>query len=374
MKSIFEKIGAALGCCLLALSFSCSSGEENGEPTPPPAPAPENDGYELSYWIDMDMFGNHLRGYWYNVTERSPENIPEPDYVKNACKRLRNDYHANKLYVVYHRQFEASDAQYVLRMWKTFAEKQGMTVVPTVVLQSYGNPQNMNFSDTEIVEFAQWCIANTNADEFAIYDVYTRDAVGSTQANQIGKIREAIGDKLTRVGLQPGVALLTSYRMGVEDTWTAECQGRTNDLWENPVYYKGTKNYGRILLENWVNERINGDSRKIVWNMIPVAWDYDTDDELSYDCPGDDQYKNDPPVPGRIALCHRYISQCYPAGMKDAKFGGYSCDLHILQANSGGRGESPSFYEALRTDTDYTGDFADAMKEIGALYNSLNGE
>lgn len=360
---------------LLGLATACSSdndAEPGGVITPPAPPvAEENSGFERSYWIDMDLYGSHLRGYWYNVGERNPENIPEPSYVQNACNLLADEYGANKLYVVYHRQFEADDAEYVLRMWKTYGDKKGLKIVPTVVLQSYANPQNMNFTDAEIVNFAKSCMQNTNPDEFGIYDVYTRDAVGSTQEKQMLAIKDAIGDKLVRVGLQPNVALNPVYKMGVEDTWTAECQGRTNELWENPVYYRGTKNYGRILLEAWVNERVNGESRPIVWDMIPVAWDYETDDDLSYDCPGDDQFKNDPPVPGRIALCHKYISGCYAGGIKDARFGGYSCDLHILQANSGGRGEKPSFYEALRTNVPYTGDFAAAMKEIGELYKSL---
>ena len=377
IKNFIYKIAPAVAAMAICVCAACSSDDD----TPAPQPG-DNEGdtpgqttrptdFELSYWVDMDLYGNHLRGYWYNINERNPENIPEPSYVQNTCNRLSYEYGANKLDVVYHRQFDPDDAQYVLRMWKSYGDKKKLKIVPTVVLQSYANPQSMNFTDTEIIDFAKWCMANVNADEFGIYDVYTRDAQGSTQDLQLQAIKSAIGDKLIRVGLQPGVALNSVYKAGVEDTWTAECQGRTNELWENPVYYRGHKKYGRILLEEWVNERVNGESRPIVWDMIPVAWDYDIDDELSYDCPGDDQFKNDPPVPGRIDLCHKYIMGCYTGGMDNQKFGGYSCDLHILQANSGGRGENPSFYEALRTNVAYTGDFAAAMTEIGNLYKSL---
>ena len=377
IKNFIYKIAPAVAAMAICVCAACSSDDD----TPAPQPG-DNEGdtpgqttrptdFELSYWVDMDLYGNHLRGYWYNINERNPENIPEPSYVQNTCNRLSYEYGANNLYVVYHRQFDPDDAQYVLRMWKSYGDKKKLKIVPTVVLQSYANPQSMNFTDTEIIDFAKWCMANVNADEFGIYDVYTRDAQGSTQDLQLQAIKSAIGDKLIRVGLQPGVALNSVYKAGVEDTWTAECQGRTNELWENPVYYRGHKKYGRILLEEWVNERVNGESRPIVWDMIPVAWDYDIDDELSYDCPGDDQFKNDPPVPGRIDLCHKYIMGCYTGGMDNQKFGGYSCDLHILQANSGGRGENPSFYEALRTNVAYTGDFAAAMTEIGNLYKSL---
>jgi hypothetical protein len=52
-----------------------------------------------------------------------------------------------------------------------------------------------------------------------------------------------------------------------------------------------------------------------------------------------------------------------------------SCDLHILEANSRGRGETPSFYASLReSHLDYTGDFAGAIAEIGGVYNSLHFE
>lgn len=372
LKTIFTTL---FGCLALTLS-SCSSSGEGGDPEPPQPPEPpvnpSKEAFETSYWIDMDVQGKHLRGYWYNVADYPAEPTPSNTYIQNSCSKLRNEYGGNKLYVIYHRQFEIEDAKTVLHSWKTYAIQNNMTVVPTIVLQSYANPQKMNFTNDEIALFAVWCNENINNKELGIYDVYTRDAPGTDQDKQLKLIKAQIGDKLVMVGIQPGVTMNTSYKSGVEDTWTAECQGRTNDLWENPVYYKGHKNYGRNLLETWVKERINNEPRPIAWNMIPVAWDYEIDDPLSYDCPGDDQFKNDPPIPGRIALFHKYIAKCYAKGADDPLFAGYSCDLHILQANSGGRGESPSFYESLRNNAVYNGDFAGTMKEIGDLYKSIN--
>lgn len=371
MKETFRKILLLLLAAPL-LCAACSS-DDDGAPGPvdPPLPPAKNDGYERSYWIDMDLAGAHLRGYWYNVADYAEAETPSAEAVAHACATLSGTYHADKLYLIYHRQYEPEKAKTVLQLWKNHADEAGLEVVPTLVLQSYASPQQMNFTDDEATAFAAWCGGQINPDELGIYDVYTRDAVGSAQDLQLKKLRDAVGDRLVRIGLQPGVALNAVYRAGVEDTWTAECQGLTNELWEHPVYYRGHRNYGRRLLENWVKARIEGDTRPIVWDMIPVAWDYDTGDDLSYDSPGDDALRNDPPVPGRIALCHKYISACYALGVDDPLFGGYSCDLHILQANSAGRGESPSFYEALRTGIPYTGDFAAAMLEIGALYESL---
>ena len=370
IMSIMKRFIVVSVAAFLVLGSCTEKTDGPDEPAVEP-PVELNDGYELSYWVDMDMSGAHLRGYWYDVSVYDEEKIPENGWIENACQALSGNYGADKLYVIWHRQYEPETAKTVFRTWQEAGKSAGVKIVPTVVLQSYSSSSSMNFSDEEITAFAEWSVGNICDDEFAVYDVYTRDAVGSSQDHQLKLLKEAVGDILTRVGQQPGVALNDSYSKAVEDTWTAECQGKTNELWENPIFYKGHKNYGRLLLESWVKERVEGESRPFVWNMIPVAWDYDTDDELSYDCPGDNALTNDPPVPGRLELCHKYISACYPGGLDDKRFGGYSCDLHILQANSSGRGESPSFYEAIREAATYEGDFSAAMSEIGELFNSL---
>ena len=203
--------------------------------------------------------------------------------------------------------------------------------------------------------------------------MYVRQQIGSVQDKQLSVIREKVGNKLVRIGLQPGEILHSSYLSGVEDTWTAECQGLNNKLWETPVFYKGTDIYGRKLLEEWVMERINGENRKIVWDMIPVAWDYDAPvDSFGYICPGDDALINDPPILGRIDLCDEYIQKCYEGGIKNKKFGGYACDLHILEANSSGKPERPTFYEQLRLGKPYLGYYSVTMEEIARLYGRFN--
>lgn len=334
-----------------------------------------NTDYELSYWIDIDLQGKGLRGFWYDVTSTNPETIPDNInlHIENACQKLRNTYGASKLYVIYHRQYEISTAKTIFKAWKQHGDTNNLEIVPTIVLQSYSNNQTMNFSNDEITTLADWTVKSINQNNLAIYDHLTRDRKGQPQANQLALIKEIIGNKLVLIGQQPGVEIQEYYSYAAQDTWTAECQGRTNALWENPVYFKGTNIYGRKLLEVWVNERINNESRKVVWNLIPVAWDYDTDDPLSYIFPGDHQLYNDPPPAGRLILCRDYINSFYKEGIRNAKHGGFSCDLHILEANSRGRGENPTFYASLReTNVNYTGDFAGAIAEIGGVYLSFN--
>jgi hypothetical protein len=126
------------------------------------------------------------------------------------------------------------------------------------------------------------------------------------------------------------------------------------------------------LLQDWVSERLNGEKRKITWDLIPVAWDYDDPiDPFGYISPGDNALTNDPPLAGRLQLAKDYIISWYPEGTSNKLFGGFSCDLHILDANSNGKPESPSFYDQLRSGQTYQGHFANAMNEMAEVYKSL---
>lgn len=329
--------------------------------------------FELSYWIDIDVRHNNGRGYWFNVETKPEDLVPSEQEIKNSCEGLAKLYKGDKLYVTYHRQFEIEKAKQVLINWKKYGKDYGLNIVPTIVLESYATPSKLNFSNIELVAFSKWCKDNINESELGIYDVYVRQSLGSVQDVQLKEIKSNTNLDLVRVGVQPGEKMNSYFNSGVQDTWTAECQGITNELWENPRYYKGTNRYGRRLLKDWVDERIEGESRKIIWDLIPVAWDYDAPlDPFGYIFPGDDALINDPPIPGRLKLSKDYILSLYQEGTSNRLFGGFSCDLHILEANSAGRPESPTFYEQLRNGQPYKGYFSTAMDEVGMVYGSFN--
>lgn len=354
---------------LIAILFSACGNTAKQQGTEKVA---KNDGFELSYWVDIDLRNNNGRGYWKDVAAFAPDTLPTAAEVENASISFKENYYAEKLYVVYHRQFEIEDAKKVFENWNKSAARQGIEIVPTIVLENYETPSTMNFTDEEIAEFAAWSLKNINSAEFGIYDVYSRQQEDGKQNNQLVMLKEKTANKLVLVGLQPGIKLSSNFMSAVQDTWTAECQGLTNELWENPVMFKGTDNYGRKLLEEWIKERADGENRRIVWDMIPVAWDYEAPvDSLGYICPGDDALINDPPIDGRIDLCHTYFVKNYPDGMLNPKFGGYSCDLHILEANSYGKPERPTFYDQLKANKPYKGYFASAMDQVASLYKSL---
>ncbi len=335
--------------------------------------------FEVSYWMDMDCIGSHLRGYWLDPATTGKDSETPEAFVKNSVHQLAATYKANKLYVIYHRQYEIDAAKRVFGYWKKYGDENGVMIVPTIVTQNYqGGKESLNFTDAELEELCRWCMTNICAGEVGIYDVYTRDQAGKPQDVQLNALSQKLGNIFVRVGMQPGVSLRPYYKYAVQDTWTAECQGLTNSLWESPVSWNGTNNYGKNLLVNWVNERVNASTelRKWVWNLIPVAWDYDAaglvNNPYSYACPGDDAATNDPPISGRLVLCEKYITLCYTGGYTNSRFGGYSCDLHILQANSAGCGKDTlPFYKALREDKKYTGYFGNAMDEIAAIYQRI---
>lgn len=361
-------------CVVTVAAFSSCNNAPTTAPETKDVAWKEGD-FERSYWIDIDLRHNNGRGYWQNINDRPVDSLPTEPEIKNACEALSNTYKGNKVYVTWHRQFETKDAKVVFQLWEKYGKEYHLNIVPTVVLQSYAKQELLNFSNEEIIDFVKWSLENINANEFGIYDVYIRHQPGTLQDGQLTVLREAVGNKLIRVGLQPGEPLSQHMAGGVEDTWTAECQGLTNELWENPVVVNGTDNYGRKLLHEWIMERINGEERRIVWDMIPVAWDYDEPvDSLGYVCPGDDALINDPPMKGRIELCDQYIAKWYKENNAESKFFGYSCDLHILEANSYGRPERPSFYQQLKSGNPYRGYFAEGMDEIASVYAKYIGK
>ena len=87
--------------------------------------------FEVSFWIDIDLRTNNGRGYWFNISDRQSDELPTNEDVQNACIQL-GKYNSNKLYVIYHRQFEINDAKAVFKARKLYASEHGMTIVPSV--------------------------------------------------------------------------------------------------------------------------------------------------------------------------------------------------------------------------------------------------
>ncbi len=83
-------------------------------------------GFEISYWIDIDLRSNNGRGYWFHVADRSADSVPTSAQIWGAASRCRYTYHGLTLYVIYHRQFEIAAAKAAFRSWKTHASSMGL--------------------------------------------------------------------------------------------------------------------------------------------------------------------------------------------------------------------------------------------------------
>ncbi len=98
--------------------------------------------------------------------------------------------------------------------WKTYGQQNGIEIVPTVVLETYASPAQLNFTDEEIIGLANWCKSNINDKGLGIYDVHVRQSAGGLQDIQLVKINEEVNIPLVRVGLQPGEKMNNYFSVG----------------------------------------------------------------------------------------------------------------------------------------------------------------
>ena len=165
---------------------------------------------------------------------------------------------------------------------------------------------------------------------------------------------------LIRVGIQPDERIRPPFITVVQDTWSGFCHGKTNTDWQD-------RGFGADTLRRWVQER-NQDHRRVVWDLIVVAWDYSATARGGY--PGyDDAAKNMPLPAGRNRLAAEEILRTAQADC----LGGFSSDLLILQANSQSRAHDGAngFYETLKQGEVYRGYYSEPFEEIITIFNRL---
>lgn len=148
----------------------------------------------------------------------------------------------------------------------------------------------------------------------------------------------------------------------VQDTWSGFCHGRRNEEdWRQA-------GFGAETLRKWVAAR-NAGATRVAWNLIAVAWDYSKTERGAY--PGyDDAEKNMPLPAGRNGLAAELIR----ANGRAETFGGFSCDLYILNENSRSEkhdGKAGAFYATLKAGREYRGYYAAPFGEITSIMRAL---
>lgn len=309
---------------------------------------------ERSFWIHATLADDTRRGYWGpGFPEASPASA---DAIQNAAHILSGPYAANRIYLLYHHECPLNAAGLIYAYWRRVLHP-GVELVPTLLLRMYDANQSRVFSRTELAQLVDLLMTKVRPRHLAVYDVYA----GRDMTEDLQLLASRCPAGLIRIGLQPGEALAPPFVGAVEDTWSALCNGKTNELWLGP-------GYGAGVLRKWVQARANT-RLPIAWDLVTVAWDYGATKDGSY--PGyDDAARNMPLPPQRNTLAVRLVLR---EASKDT-LAGFSSDLVILQANSrvtSRDGARASLYALLRQGRRYRGYFAAPLNEIASVYRTL---
>jgi hypothetical protein len=328
--------------------------------------------FQLAAWVDLGL-NNARRGYWNNLGY-APDNPPTVNQITNAKRVLREKYHTNVLYLIYHKQFDITTAKNVFLAWKNaqVLDTYAPHIIPTLVLQNYQDHGcNFSTSNNELQDFLLWLKTNINSEAIAVYDIYNVQANSSRNfCNQMGVIQNIYsGKKIYRVGLQPGENLVSPFTGASQDTYSAVASGETNTLWQTSCGFWGYSTAKKVL-EAWVNERVGKDV--VSWNFINVAFDYSKNSP----CGAEGYEAGDQPLPANrnYPLVHDTIVLKYPGGGSNATWGGFSVDLKILHVHSNYKdGSANSFYSQIKKNKKYQGYFSIPMNEIDGVFDIYDG-
>ena len=325
-------------------------------PTIGPAAASEpvrSSSLERSFWLHASLGSTTQNGYWgwgYRETR-----APTQAEIANAASVLTRQYHANRLYLMYHRELPLDAAKRVFRAWRRVTPAE-VEIVPTLLLRMYDPKLQEVFALSQLAELTAFFKEKVNRHRIAVYDIHPNRDPGEG----LGILCRSFPHGLIRVGLQPGEPIASPYVAAVEDTWSAFCHGLAHEDWRSP-------GFGAETLRNWIAERNRG-STSVSWDLIAVAWDYSVTQRGEY--PGyDDADKNMPLPAGRNALA---ISEILALARPD-RLQGFSADLFIVHINSLSPkhdGPDGSLYEVLKRGHRYRGYYSGPLDEISDLFAS----
>ncbi len=314
---------------------------------------------ERSYWIHASLAPSPLRGYW--GPDYPESSAPTQQEVEHAARLLSDQYRATRLYLVYHHEMSLDKAERVFRWWRQ-SVPDSVQLVPTLVLRMYDKEQTPVFEPNELSRLVGFYRREIHDSQLGVYDVYpNRD-----QGQSLTYLAQQYPQGLIRIGIQPEEMLDTPFVAAVQDTWSGLCHGKSTSDWQD-------RGFGAETLQRWVEQRNdqqrNDQQRPVTWDLIVVAWDYETTERGAY--PGyDDAAKNMALPAHRNALAAELILRTAHRGC----LGGFSSDLLILQANSqdpAHDGSKSSFYQSLKRGEAYGGYYAQPLQEIIDIYRNL---
>lgn len=318
-----------------------------------PAQAHDLPKLERSFWLNASLAVPKL-GYW--GTNFPPPAPPTPAEITNAAQTLIQQANPNRLYLIHHHELPFVETARIFRDWRK-ACPASIEIIPALVLRLYDRKAEPVFSATELDALITFFQTEIHPATIAVYDVLPKRDQGQALAT-LGK---NYPQGLLRIGLQPDEPLEMPYVGAVEDTWSGFCHGLTNADWQD-------RGFGRDTLRKWISLR-NGQSKRIAYDLIVVAWDYANTKRGEY--PGyDDAHKNLPLPAERNQLAAREIL----ALAKPEACAGFSADLLIIELNSetATHDGKASFYNTLKAGKPYNGFYAKPWRDVCEIFGSLS--
>lgn len=223
---------------------------------------------ERSFWVHASL-GTFTQKNWFGLDYPTTP-LPNRAEVENATRVLAQDFAANRLYLVYHRELPVEDGRQLFTWWHESCPKD-VEIVPALVLWMHDKARSAVFAADELAAFADFPQDRINGRHLAIDDI----AVRGRPADALTDLTRRFPQGLIRIGLQPGESLAAPFVQRVADTWSALCHGRDNTHdWQQP-------GFGAATLRGWVAARNSG-LHPVAWNLVTVAWDYSCTDRGGY--------------------------------------------------------------------------------------------
>jgi len=311
---------------------------------------------ERSFWVHASLASAPQLGYY--GTNRLSSRVPLETEIRHAARVFTEDYGANRLYLIYHKEISIADAERVFEIWREVCPAE-TDLVPALLLRAYDEAESQVFSRVELRQLSGFFKTEVNPARIAVLDLKAHRSQGSG----LKILAEEYNGGLIRLGLQPDEQLEAPFTAGVEDTWAAFSQGTSNEDWQK-------RGSGLETLRNLVQARNNHQSLPVAWNLIVVAGDYSAAATDGH--PQTANVEKNAPLPsGRSSIGALAILR----QAQGRSCSGFSCDLHRMQTSSQTLthdGSGYSFYEMLKRGQVYVGYYARPFYEVVKIYDSLH--
>jgi hypothetical protein len=332
MKWPWIALRAGLALALASLDILSARGDSG---------APDLKRLERSFSVHASLASQIESDRW--STNFPLVSAPTDLEIRNAARLLTDEYAANRLYLVYHKELSLIETETAFRVWRLVCAPE-VELVPTLVLRNGQTNHAELFTTNELRSLISFFKKEVNPRRLAVLNV-------GSNANEMVALRVLAAEYpggLINAGLKPDEPLAEPFSGAVENAEAALCEGKANDDWQQAGSGRGT-------LNKCVQSRNE--------NSLPVAWN------LGVIVAGDSGKTMVLPSGRNTIAATEILHFATPA-----LIAGFSADLQHLQCDSRSLahdGLSYSFYEMLKRGNVYVGYYARPFHEVVKTYKTL---